>query len=90
MSKTAIDYREPDGKKKVEKLLDDWLASDKAEELKIQLTHVVSGDFEEDFNVNDVTDFNGWQCDWWSDMYYRNYTFHLSGEAWYGKILIAS
>ena len=90
MSKIAIDYRNTDAKPEVCKLLDEWIASPKKEKLEIQLEHVVSGDFEEDFDIGDVTDFNGWQCDWWHHMTYKNHVFHLFGEAWYGRILITN
>ena len=90
MSRIVIDYRNPNSKQKVKELLNDWLASDQTEELKIQLIHVVSGDFDEDFDLDDVTDYNGWQCDWWHNMEYEGYMFKLFGEAWYCKILITT
>lgn len=56
MGKITIDYRNTDAKQKVCDFLDKWIASPKKEKLEIQLEHVVSGDFEEDFDIGDVTD----------------------------------
>lgn len=90
MNRTTIDYRNPNAKEKVCNLLDLWILSNQQEKIEIQLEHVVSGDFEEDFSMDEVTDFNGWQCDWWHHIIYKNHVFKLFGEAWYGRILITS
>ena len=34
----------------------------------------------------DPDNFNGWQCDWWSNFTYHNKVFNASGCAWYGTI----
>jgi hypothetical protein len=85
-----IDYRKIGAKEEVEKLLDSWIASVKKEKMEIQIIHVVSGDFENDFELHYGTEieFNGWQCDWTHSIDYKGYEFEVSGEAWYGKILI--
>lgn len=94
MSEITIDYRNPDAKEKILEALDSWLSEDTIEKLEIQIEHIVSGDFEEDFedifDMEEVTDVNGWQCDWWNQMDYKDYTFNLFGEAWYGNIKITS
>lgn len=90
MNRITIDYREENAKQKVCKILDDWINSKKEEPLKIQVIHVISGEFEEDFDLNECTDFNGWQCDWWNNLKYHDYKFELFGEAWYGRIRISS
>lgn len=90
MNKTVIDYRENNAKQKLKEALDKWIESDADETLEVQLIHVVSGDFEEDFDLEETTDFNGWQCDWWNSLDYNGYRFNLYGEAWYGRILITS
>ena len=88
MGKIVIDYGETGSKQKVCEVLQNWINSESEEKLEIQLIHVVSADFEEDFDVDECTDFNGWQCDWWSNLNYNGYKFNLYGEAWYGRILI--
>ena len=94
MSEITIDYRNQDAKEKILEALDSWLSEDTIEKLEIQIEHIVSGDFEEDFedifDMEEVTDFNGWQCDWWNQMDYKHYTFDLFGEAWDGNIKITS
>lgn len=94
MSEIEIDYREPDAKKKIIEALDQWIEKDTLEKLEIQIRHIVSADFEEDFEnifeMEEVTDFNGWQCDWWNTMEYKDNIFNLYGEAWYGNIKITS
>ena len=62
--KHEIDYRKNGAKEEVKKLLDAWIATEENEKIEIQLIHVVSGDFENDFEMDECTDFNGWQCDW--------------------------
>lgn len=42
------------------------------------------------YDVDNVEDYNGWQCDWWSNMHYKDQTFAIFGEAWYGCITISN
>lgn len=56
---------------------------------KININHIVSQEFCELLDVNDVTDFNGWQCDWWSEFDYHGVRFAVYGGAWYGTIEIS-
>ena len=94
MKKIIIDYRDSNAKQKIITSLDRWIESDQSKKLELQIIHIVSDDFENDFKnkftMDEVTDFNGWQCDWWNEMEYRNYAFDLYGEAWYGRIRISS
>lgn len=40
------------------------------------------------FEVEECTDFNGWQCDYWYSAVYRNIKYLVSGGAWYGNFEI--
>ena len=86
--KHEIDYRKNGAKEEVKKLLDAWIATEENEKIEIQLIHVVSGDFENDFEMDECTYFNGWQCDWWHHINYKGHRFEVFGQAWYGRILI--
>lgn len=53
---------------------------------KIHITNVISAIFCDNFGVEEVTDFNGWQCDWWSTMSHHNVKICVCGGAWYGTV----
>lgn len=36
------------------------------------------------FEVEDCTEFNGWQCDYWYSAIYNDKEYKISGGAWYG------
>lgn len=52
----------------------------------IEITNLPSGKFEEMYDVDDIEDFNGWQCDWWSTMHYKGMLFDVGGCAWNANI----
>lgn len=80
-----IDYNEHvnNFKAKVEELLDKLIAK---EITGISIKNVISENFCKMFEVEEVIDFNGWQCDWWSKMKYKEVTIEVGGCAWYGTI----
>lgn len=55
---------------------------------KVIIRHVISSEFIEEYEVEEPTDFNGWQCEWWSTMNYEGKTIHIYGEAFYGRITL--
>lgn len=81
-----IDWTKPNAKELINKALDDYVNHKLREEVEIE--HVVSDEFIEAYNVEDPTDFNGWQCDWWSSMEYKDEIIDVFGEAFYGKITL--
>ena len=73
-------------KTKINELLDDVL------DKKIHtacLTHIVSNDFLELYNLDEPNDINGWCCDWWDHMSYKNTRINIYGEAFYGNIQLS-
>lgn len=84
----TIDYRDDNAKEEVCEALDDLINSD--QDIQIQLTHVVSSDFEYDFDLNATTDSNRAGSNWQNTLNYKNYTFKLYGDTWYGKIRITN
>lgn len=84
----TIDYRDDNAKEEVCEALDDLINSD--QDIQIQLTHVVSSDFEYDFDLNATTDSNRAGYNWQNTLNYKNYTFKLYGDTWYGKIRITN
>lgn len=78
----VIDWRETGAKELLEKSLDEMMTS----ELEIKINNIVSQEFIDLYDVEDPTDFNGWQCDWWSYMDYKGERINVMGEAFYGKI----
>ena len=57
---------------------------DEAEAIKIRIVNVPSCEIEDMFNL-DITDFNGWQCDWWSHFYFEGTKVNVFGCAWYAN-----
>lgn len=47
-----------------------------------------NSEFIEEYEVEEPTDFNGWQCEWRSTMNYEGKTIHIYGEAFYGRITL--
>ena len=58
--------------------------NDEAESIKIRIVNVPSCEIEDMFNL-DITDFNGWQCDWWSHFYFEGTKVNVFGCAWYAN-----
>lgn len=79
----VIDWKEEGAKKLLEQTLKEMLENKK---LEISIKNIVSSEFIDLYDVSDPDDFNGWQCDWWSHMYYEGIKFAVSGGAFYGKI----
>lgn len=52
----------------------------------IQINNIPSSVFEDLYDVDEITDFNGWQCDWWSKMTYKNKRLDVGGCAWYATV----
>lgn len=85
-SKT-IDWKKEDAEEKLYKSLDLMIAEKNDNEISI--INITSSEFCDLMSVEDVTDFNGWQCDWWSYFDYKFVRFNVSGCAWYGTISIS-
>ena len=84
----TIDFIEEKGKiDKIEKALDK-LISNKLNEITV--VNIPSQTFTELFDVDEVTDFNGWQCDWWSTMHYKGKSLNLFGCAWDASVVISA
>ena len=84
----VIDFIEEKGKQdKIDEALDK-MVDGLLKELRI--INIPSGNFKNMYDVDDITDFNGWQCDWWSKMHYKGKTFGVFGEAFYGEIHISA
>lgn len=50
------------------------------------ISNIISSVFCEHYGIDDIDDFNGWQCDWWAKFEYKNVSIGVSGCAWYGTI----
>lgn len=50
----------------------------------IEIKNILSCEIEDMFGL-EITDFNGWQCDWWSS----SEGLDFSGCAWYGTVEIS-
>lgn len=74
-------------KSEIDNLLDQLL-SGKAESVRID--NIISSTFTQLYEVEEVTDFNGWQCDWWSNLFYKGKRFNVFGCAWEGYVKISS
>lgn len=70
-------------KNKINELLDKVV--DKKLET-IHLSHIVSSDFIEMYDLDEPDDVNGWQCDWWGYMYHNRTKINIFGEAFYGNV----
>lgn len=53
------------------------------------LTHIVSNDFLELYNLDEPNDINGWCCDWCKSMRYKTTRINIYGEAFYGNIQLS-
>ena len=51
---------------------------------EINIKNIVSQEFIDLYDVEYPTDFNGWQCDWWSYMKYKGIKINVQGGAFYG------
>lgn len=78
-----INWLEENAKEKLTVALDDLLNNTIK---KISISNIVSGNFVEEYEVEEVTDFNGWECDWWSSFSYKGHQINVYGCAWYGTI----
>ncbi len=56
---------------------------------EIDISNMPSYKIEELYKVKEITDFNGWQCDWWSTMSYKGKTLKLFGCAWNAYVEIS-
>ncbi len=84
----VIDFIKEQGKtEKIDEALDKMI---KGELKEIRIINIPSGNFIDMYDVDDITDFNGWQCDWWSKMHYEGKTLNIMGEAFYGIINISN
>ena len=82
-----IDYLKINGEKeKIDEALDKLIAGEVDE---VKISNIPSGNFEEAYDVDCITDFNGWQCDWWSKMHYKGETLAVMGCAFYGMISVS-
>lgn len=81
-----INWKDSNADEELNKCLDELV---KDENMTIKITNIVSQEFIDMYNVDDPTDFNGWQCDWWSNMQYRFVTLNIYGCAFYGTISIS-
>ena len=70
-------------KKEIKKALDLLI---KGETDNIHICNIVSSNFLELFDLDEPNDFNGWQCDWWSEMRYEGKTIAIFGCAFYGTV----
>ena len=73
-------------KTEIDNLLDQLLLG-KAESVRIN--NMISSTFTDLYEVEEVTDFNGWQCDWWSNLFYKGKSFPVFGCAWEGYVEIS-
>lgn len=55
------------------------------EDQSIDIENIISSTFCNIFLI-EAEEFNGWQCDWWSKVYFEGYTFEVCGGAWYGTV----
>ena len=59
--------------------------NEKEEETTILISNITSAHFCDLYDV-EPEEFNGWQCDWWSNFSRREEDIHVFGCAWYGTI----
>jgi hypothetical protein len=55
------------------------------EETTIYISNITSAHFCELYDI-EPEDFNGWQCDWWSNFSRRGEDVHVFGCAWHGTV----
>ena len=85
---TKVDYydykSESDFYNGITKILDEGIKKyeEKNIPVEINISHIPSCVLEDLFDL-EVTDFNGWQCDWWSDFMYKGQKIYVMGGAWY-------
>lgn len=80
-----IDWKDLQAKKILETALNKLVNSDLEE---IRIKNIVSQEFIDLYDVQEPTDFNGWECDWWSFMEYKGTKINVQGCAFYGTICI--
>ena len=57
---------------------------------KMHITHIVSSDFLELYNIkDDITDTNGWNCDWWHSFCFDGKKIKIFADAFYGNIVLS-
>lgn len=54
----------------------------------ISIKNIISSEARDLLNIDDIEDFNGWQCDWWAKCEYNGVRLAVSGGAWYGTLAI--
>lgn len=79
----VIDWKEEKAKELLENVLKEMLEDNT---LEVRINNIVSQEFIDLYDVEEPTDFNGWQCDWWSYMYYEGTRINVMGGAFYGTI----
>ena len=82
-----LNWKDKNAKEQLDKKLDEIVNTGSDE--SIDISNIVSSEFYELYDIDEVTDFNGWQCDWWSLMHYKGRIFEVCGGAWYGTIEIS-
>lgn len=86
MERVCIDWKEKDATTTLNNALEKLI---KNEIPSIDIKNIVSNEFINDYDVEEPTDFNGWQCDWWSHMYYNGIRVEVYGEAFYGNVSLS-
>lgn len=71
----------------IDKMLDKLISSE-IDKSGFEISNIISGDFCEHYEIDDVDDFNGWQCDWWANFEYKGIALSVAGCAWYGTISV--
>ena len=84
-----LNYEEMD-KKDFKKILHEGLLKIKNGEIEeISIQNIISNTFYNMFYMEEDTEFNGWECDWWNHFIYDNTRYLVYGCAWDGTISIA-